>query len=497
MGWHHHIGRRGRFAVQTVAACLLAAMPAAAEPGLSFSTGSLPPQRPLGTGSSLDGGPSRAKDGAGRLVVLGFAGDLGFSGSGDTPSSEGSVKHGTVIPWGRLAASVSPVLAADASFANLETVISESQSLTPIEKSYTFLGDPAGLRHAIDMGITVLTAANNHAGDFGPDGIVETLSHLAVARASGLKAFAGLGIGAARYEPASFDLGEMRVGVAAIGLAINHAGPDGPGQPLYASPQDFARVVSGLADTDADIRVLSVHYGQELVSLPGARDTARFRRSIDDGSAGIVFGHHSHVASGIEYRRGGLILYGLGNFMHTGTQDMSRYGACRDFGLYAKAYLWSEPGRAPVIRAVEVFPIRGMHAVPEPMPLADATRRIAIVNAMNVAVAGAGIPPVRLEPTSRASGLACFGDQSFYGDELAARCRASFGPLQQSSLTTAADLGSCGASPAAAPPPQVAAVQRTMPPIPVPRPSLRRPVKAAAAAEKPKAKGSIFQKLFD
>ena len=485
MGWQHHIGKLGRIVSRGAMASLLAVAPAAAEPGLPLYTGSLPPPHQLETGHA---GADLAK---GHLVVLGFAGDLGFSGSGDTPSSEGAVKHGAVIPWLRLSASIAPLLAADAIFANLETVISESRSLVPIEKSYTFLAGPAGLRHAVGMGFTVLTAANNHAGDFGPDGIVETLSYLAAMKSLGLKAFAGLGIGAARYEPASFDLGSTRVGVAAIGLAINHAGPDGPGQPLYASPQDFARVVTGLAETDADIRVLSVHYGQELVSLPGERDRVRFRQSVDDGSARIVFGHHSHVASGIEFRHGGLILYGLGNFMHSGTQDMSRYGACRDFGLYARAYLWSGRGQAPLIRAIEVFPLRGMHAVPEPMPAAEAARRIAILNALNAAVAGPGIPPVRLEPTDGASGLACFGDQSAFGDELAARCRASTGPLQQSRLTDAADLANCGTAPT--PAPEVASAQ---PPVPVPRPPVRKPIKAATA-ERPKAKPSIFQKLFD
>lgn len=469
---------------------LLASPAAAAEPGVPFTTGTLPPPPSLRTGMSA------VQPSAQNLIVLGFAGDLGFSGNGDVPSADGAVKHGAIIPWRQLGGSVSTLLAADANFANLETVISASRNLTPIEKSYTFLGDPAALRAVVDMGFNVLTAANNHAQDFGPDGVVETLSYLASAKAHGLKAHAGLGIGAARYEPARFDLGQLRIGLAAIGLAINHAGPEGPGQALYASPRDFERITSGLEATDGDIRVLSVHYGKELVSLPGERDMVRFRNAVDSGAAQIVFGHHSHVASGIERRGDNLILYGLGNFTHSGTQDMSRYGACRDFGLYAKVYISADASKSAAIRAVEVFPIRGTHAVPEAFPAMEAAQRIAMVNALNRLVTEKDRQPLWLDTTSRASGLACFGDQSTYGDELAARCRAASGAHAQSRVIDSAELASCGSAPVA-PAATPTAVVAEQPPVPAPKPARRKALKAVAAGEKPKAKSSFFQKLFD
>lgn len=474
-----------------LAALWFAVVPAAARPAAPLLTGSLLPQTVADAAK-----PAPA---AGHLLILGFAGDLGFSGDGDVPSTEGAVKHGAVIPWARLTAAITPLLAADANFANLETVIAESRDLPPVEKSYNFMGDPAGLRHAVAMGITVLTTANNHAGDFGSLGIVETLSHLAAARHQGLKAYAGLGIGTDRYRADVFSLGGAKLGVGAIGLGINHAGPEGPGQPLYASPQDFDRVLNQLASTQANLRVLSVHYGKELMSLPGERDMARFRRAVDAGKADVVFGHHAHVASGMEYRNGKLILYGLGNFLHSGTQDMSRYGACRDFGLYAKAYFWLEPGAPARLRAVELFPIRGMHAVPEPLPREDAARRIAILNTLNAAVSGEGSTPVRLETTSHGTGLACFGDQSTYGDELAVRCVVSGGPRGASMLTAAALPASCGIAP---PPGPLVEVARQQPPVPTSRPrptasSTPKIPSKSAAAERPRRKSFSLFKLID
>lgn len=479
-----------------LAGLLIAAAAAAAKPVDGLLTGSLPPR------AAVDDAPAPAA--SGHLLVLGLAGDLGFSGDGDVPSAEGAVKHGRIIPWSTLTAGIAPLLAADANIANLETVVAESRDLLPVEKAYNFMADPAGLRHAVAAGITVLTAANNHAGDFGPSGIVETLSHLAAARRDGLLAFAGLGIGADRYRTDVFTRGESRIGVAAIGLGINHAGAEGPGQPLYASQSDFDRVAHALSQTEADLRVLSVHYGKELVSLPGERDKARFRRTVDDGRADIVFGHHSHVPSGVEYRNGKLILYGLGNFLHTGTQDMSRYGACRDFGLYAKLYFWMVAGDAPRLRAVELFPIRDMHAVPEAMAREDAARRIAIVNAMNVALSGEGAAPLRLETTNRGTGLACFGDQSPYGDELSARCHASAGPLQEAYLINKDLPASCGLAPPPAPAQALVAAESQVK-SPVPKPKLRKVTASpapkapskSAAAERPRRKGFFLFNLVD
>ena len=71
---------------------LTAAMAAPACASGALITGSLPPHEDAGQSS-----PAPAE----HLLVLGFAGDIGFTGHGDVPSTEGAVKHGAVIPWDR------------------------------------------------------------------------------------------------------------------------------------------------------------------------------------------------------------------------------------------------------------------------------------------------------------------------------------------------------------------------------------------------------------
>ena len=375
--------------------------------------------------------------------MLGFAGDLGFSGKDQPLSNAGAVRHGRIIPWDELTSGVAPLLEADATFANLETVITDRPGLVPVGKAFNFAASPAALREAVRAGINVLAAANNHAADYGAAGIAETLRHLEAARANGLKAHAGLGRGEKRYDADVFELGGVSVGLAAVGKGINPAGPDGHGQPLYASPSDFERVSRSLGTTKADIRVLSVHYNQELSVLPAATDKKRFRSVVERGEATIVFGHHSHVASGLERRGEGLIFYGLGNFLHVGTQNMARYGRCRDFGLHARVYVWIAPESGPVVRAVEVTPLKDMHEIAKPFPAEEAAARIALVNAMNEELSRDGGDAVRFLPTRTGSGLACFPGSAVYGDELEARCKAQLSPLMNVSTVPSVSLASC------------------------------------------------------
>lgn len=383
----------------------------------------------------------------GRLLVLGFAGDLGFSGKDQPLSTAGAVRHGRVIPWDELFSGVAPLLEADATLANLETVISDRAGLLSVEKSFNFVASPEGLKAAVNAGVNVIAAANNHAADYGEGGIADTLRHLETAKADGLKAHAGLGRGDDRFRAGTFDLHGVTVGLSAVGKGINPAGSQGYGQPLYASQPDFDRTSAALGATDADIRILSVHYGEELNLLPAAADRKRLRSAVDRGNATIVFGHHSHVASGVERRDDGLILYGLGNFLHAGTQNMARYGQCRDFGLHARVYLWVAPGMKPVLRAVEITPLRDMHEIAKPFAVEEAAARVAVVNAMSEELTRDGGDPLVFTPTDRSTGLACLSGSAHYGDELESRCRTMAGPLMTVAALPRASLVSCKALP--------------------------------------------------
>jgi hypothetical protein len=366
-------------------------------------------------------GPNRPP--LGRLIVLGFSGDLGFSGKDQPLTTSGAIRHGQVIPWAALTSGLDALLRTDATFANLETVVTDRTDLVAADRSFNFAASPQGIFALARAGVNVLATANNHAADFGSEGILETLSHLEAARGHGLKAHAGLGVGRERYRADVFPIGDVVIGIAAIGKGVNPSGPDGPGQPLHARPSDFEKVGLSLLGSKAHIRVLSVHYGEELSNHVSEEDRAHFRSALDRGRATIVFGHHSHVVAGVERRSNGLIFYGLGNFLHAGLQNMARYDQCRDFGLYARVYLWAEPGKDLVLRAVDVTPLMDMHEVPRPLPAGEASRRIEILNALSAELGSEGGQPLQFAATESGSGLACIQGSARYGDELEERCQ--------------------------------------------------------------------------
>ena len=426
---------------------------AAAQQADDIVTGSL--SNPVDdTDAPSDTGGAIGTEG-GQLIVLGFVGDLGFSGHGQALSKDGAVRHGRIIPWTELTSGVAPLLKADATFANLETVITDRIELSPVDKAFNFAASSTALGEMTKVRINALTAANNHAADFGTQGIQDTLKHLAAAKDNGLKAYAGLGKGTARYTSDVFYVGSTSIALGAIGIGINPEGSAGMGQPLYGMPSDLDRVRLSLRETAADIRVLSVHYNQERNLLPAESDRKRLRSVIDNGDATIVFGHHSHVASGIEKRGSGLILYGLGNFMHAGTRDMGPLGQCRDFGIHVLVYLWAMPNREPIIRAVEITPITDMHDIPKPLPAREAATRIALVNAMNKELSDDTSAAIEFKPTGTGSGLACFEDSGRYGDELADRCSLQSLPTAAQNEAPSVRLSSCNPVPS----PVVAATQ--------------------------------------
>ena len=71
-----------------------------------------------------------------------------------------------------------------------------------------------------------------------------------------------------------------------------------------------------------------------------ARQFAEWRgnAALHDG-IDLIVGHHAHVVRGVEIAGNSLIFYGLGNFLHHGTADMTAKGICRDYGLMARVHL--------------------------------------------------------------------------------------------------------------------------------------------------------------
>src|SRR6266498_1237910 len=70
---------------------------------------------------------------------------------------------------------LSTICGADARFTNLETSLNNGKGYPDAAWSGTFLTSPAEcLTDLMGMGFNLFSRANNHAGDWGPEGVLET-----------------------------------------------------------------------------------------------------------------------------------------------------------------------------------------------------------------------------------------------------------------------------------------------------------------------------------
>jgi poly-gamma-glutamate capsule biosynthesis protein CapA/YwtB (metallophosphatase superfamily) len=202
---------------------------------------------------------------------------------------------------------------ADLFVCNLECCISDRGSPWPAPgKPFHFRAPPLAAQRLAEVGVDCVTMANNHALDFGPEALLDTLDHLA---AAGIRAVgAGADVDRAR-GPAVLVAGDLKLGVVGV---TDHpedfaAGPDRPGvalAPLRAGvPAWLADTVRSLAQR-ADAVLVTPHWGPNMTTEP-VPHVRRAAPLLLEAGATLVAGHSAHLFHGV----GGPVLYDLGDFL--------------------------------------------------------------------------------------------------------------------------------------------------------------------------------------
>ena len=238
----------------------------------------------------------------------------------------GDIMMGTTFPesilppedGATLFRSVAPLLAGhDVVFGNLEG------PLTDVDRSpkcprprrdgrpcFAFRTPPRFAVRLAEAGFNVVNVANNHALDFGMEGLDNTLAALDNA---GIQPVGG-------ERVAVFAVGGKSVAVAGFSYSF---------RTRYVHPLldiEAARGIVAELKGEYDLVVVSFHGGAEGVQAMRAADAeeeflgerrgnvVRFARAVVDAGADLVLGHGPHVPRAIEVYRGKLIAYSLGNF---------------------------------------------------------------------------------------------------------------------------------------------------------------------------------------
>lgn len=196
-------------------------------------------------------------------------------------------------------------------FGNLEGPLTDAGT-AEAAKQYVFRSPPDMVAPALARaGFNVVSLANNHTLDYGPEGLEDTLAAL---KKAGIRhAGAGRNDIEAR-QPVYMMADGVTVAFLAYSLTFPEefwAGPDKPGTAF--GHEKHVRADVATARATADIVVVSFHWGQEgKIEL---RDyQTRLAHAAIDAGASAVLGHHPHILQGVEQYKHGVILYSLGNF---------------------------------------------------------------------------------------------------------------------------------------------------------------------------------------
>lgn len=201
---------------------------------------------------------------------------------------------------------------ADLNIINLESPVTENTS-TGITKSGPHLHQTEGsLAQLKNLNTGLVTLANNHIMDYGPDGLQSTL--IACKRNSIRTVGAGLSIEEAR-EPFTMETQGKKLAVLNF---TEHEYSVASSLKPGANPFDIVECSHQIiaAKQNHEFVIVIIHGGHEHYSLPSPRMVAQYRFLAEMG-ASVIVGHHTHCMSGFEIYNHVPIFYSLGNFFFT------------------------------------------------------------------------------------------------------------------------------------------------------------------------------------
>jgi poly-gamma-glutamate synthesis protein (capsule biosynthesis protein) len=204
---------------------------------------------------------------------------------------------------------------ADVRTANLEAPLTSHIEPEGVIGSFV-RADPQTVSVLQEARLDVLNVANNHALDFGPAALEDTVHLL---RNAGLNA-CGILAADGPPRPATVLVNGRRIGF--LGFCDDHfpVHPDPPGpRPAQAVPVVIEAAVSA-ARAELDVLVVHLHWGYEFALHPLLRHRDLARRIVELGTD-LVLCHHAHVPMAVELWHEGVIAHGLGN----GLTRMSPY----------------------------------------------------------------------------------------------------------------------------------------------------------------------------
>ncbi|HVZ81588.1 MAG TPA: CapA family protein [bacterium] len=248
----------------------------------------------------------------------------------------------------------------DLAVANLECAVGEGGA-EYTKKSVYLKARPKDLDALSLGGIGLVTLANNHILDYGPEVLDQTIQGLDE------RGIQHTGITEAGQRQPTVYVKLQGTTVAFLGFCSVCPGAfEANGKRPGVEPAMASVMVPQVkrAKRQADFVVVLVHWGREYYGANALQK--RLSKALAGAGADLVIGSHPHVLQGVERIDKTLVAYSLGNFLF----DM-KYPVCRN-SCVLRVDL--EKGKEPKWKA---FPMDLSHDRPE--PLAESLRQAKLI----------------------------------------------------------------------------------------------------------------------
>lgn len=182
------------------------------------------------------------------------------------------------------------------------------------DKKYTYRCNPSYVTILKELGVDIVSLANNHTLDFGKEALSDTFTTL---DGAGIL-YAGAGESKERAEQVQvIEKGGKKFGFIAGSRVIPVTDWNVENaQPGLFTVYDYSRLVELVAQAkeSCDFVTVYLHWGIERVEYPEEYERAMAKACIEAG-ADLIIGGHAHCIQGVEFIENVPVFYALGDFI--------------------------------------------------------------------------------------------------------------------------------------------------------------------------------------
>jgi len=216
----------------------------------------------------------------------------------------------------------------DIGIANLESpLVYKRETL----QKKTFAGDPLFASFIKDIGLNLVSIANNHMLEHGAKNFYSTIDVLTESKIAPIGFNDDIGSRVYRYTR----------GESSVSFASFNSVHDLPNPSCYADYSEENVLMTLEAMVGSDFKILLFHWGDEYINIPSYEQVESAKKFIEAG-ADIIIGSHPHAIQPMMRHKNGIAIFSLGNFLF----DMTFSEQVRT-GMMAKIIL--EKGAVPQV----------------------------------------------------------------------------------------------------------------------------------------------------